>query len=43
MAGDRIVKVEDEEISGKELNNAKVMKLLKHKGTKVNVGVKKVG
>ena len=44
MAGDRIVKVEDEEISGKELNNAKVMKLLKGpKGTKVNVGVKRSG
>ena len=39
-AGDRILKVEGEQISGSELSNSKVMKLLKGPGgTKVNLGL----
>lgn len=42
--GDRIVEVNDSVISGPELNNNTVMKLLRgKKGTKVSVGVKRNG
>lgn len=44
MAGDRIVKVDEEDITGKEINNQRVIKYLKGpKGTEVNVSVKRKG
>ena len=43
-AGDRILKVDGEEISGSGLSNSRVMKLLKGKGgTKVDLGLKRGG
>lgn len=42
QAGDRIIAVEGEDITGKEINNRKVIKLLKGpKGTEVNVSIKR--
>lgn len=44
MAGDRIVEVDGENVTGKEIDNRKVVKLLKGpKGTTVNVSVKRKG
>lgn len=44
QAGDRIVEVEGKSIASKEIDNARVMKLLKGpQGTKVNIGVKRRG
>lgn len=44
MAGDRIVEVEGEDVTGKKINNQKVIKLLKGpKGTTVNISVKRKG
>ncbi len=41
-AGDRIVKVEGEDITGKKINNKRVIKLLKGpKGTTVNIEIKR--
>ena len=43
-AGDRIVAVEGEAISGPELDNSRVMKLLKGpRGTEVNLGIDRRG
>ena len=40
MAGDRIIRVEKEDITGDKINNQKVVKLLKGpKGTIVNVSI----
>lgn len=44
MAGDRIVEVDGENVTGKTINNRKVVKLLKGpKGTRVKLGVKRKG
>ena len=44
MAGDRIIEVDGENVTGKTINNQKVVKLLKGpKGTTVNVGIKRKG
>lgn len=44
MAGDRIIKVNDKNVTGKEITNEKVFKLLRGKsGTKVSVSVKRSG
>lgn len=44
MAGDRIIKVEEEDITGNRISNQKVVKLLKGpKGTIVNIQVKRGG
>jgi len=44
QAGDRIVKVEREDITGTDINNRKVVSLLKGpKGTKVNLSIKRRG
>ena len=44
MAGDRIVKVDGEDITGKEISNSKVIKLLKGpKGSEVKVGILRKG
>ena len=44
QSGDRIVAVNQEDITGKEINNQKVVKLLKGpKGTEVNVTVRRNG
>lgn len=44
MAGDRIIVVDGENVTGETINNRKVVKLLKGpKGTTVNVGVKRKG
>lgn len=44
MAGDRIVEVEKEDITGEEISNNRVMKLLKGpQGTSVRIGVKRQG
>ena len=44
MAGDRIIEVDEENVTGKTINNQKVVKLLKGpKGTTVNVGIKRKG
>ena len=44
LAGDRIVEVEGEDITGEDISNKKVMSLLKGpKGTAVNIGVKRKG
>ena len=44
MAGDRIVNVDGENITGEKINNSKVIKLLKGpKGTTVNIKVKRKG
>lgn len=43
LAGDKIVKVEDDTVAGVDINNADVAKKLKgKKGTKVNVAVKRI-
>ena len=44
MAGDRIIEVEGENVTGETINNSKVVKLLKGpKGTTVNVAIKRKG
>jgi len=44
MAGDRIIAVDGENVTGKTINNNKVVKLLKGpKGTTVNVAIKRKG
>lgn len=44
MAGDRIIKVDGEDVTGKTINNSRVVKLLKGpKGTTVKVAIKRKG
>ena len=44
IAGDRIIEVDGENVTGKTINNSKVVKLLKGpKGTTVNVAIKRKG
>lgn len=44
LAGDRIIKVEDETVAGISIDNARVAKRLKgEKGTEVNVTIKRLG
>jgi carboxyl-terminal processing protease len=44
IAGDRIIEVEKNNITGETINNQKVMKLLKGpKGTSVNIGIQRTG